>query len=145
MDRQGFIPIEGSCHCRNIQFVLLWPESSTEVPVRECGCTFCRKHSGSWTSHRSAELSVAINDLSSVSKYRFGTKTADFYICATCGVAPFVISELEKRQYAVVNVNTFESSVGLSFSNTSTNFDGEDTGSRLDRRKRNWIPNVNGI
>jgi len=77
-----------------------------------------------------------------VSKYNFGTKTADFYICSVCGVVPLVLSEIDDRQYAVVNVNTFEDLGRLSLSSSPTNFDGEDTGSRLERRKRNWISDV---
>ncbi len=134
--------IGGACHCRNIRFVLLWPESEVDIPIRKCGCIFCQKRGGSWTSHRCAELAAEIGDLSSVSKYQFGTKTADFYVCSVCGVAPFVLSEIDNTQYAVVNVNSFENIDISSFSSSSTNFDGEDTGSRLERRQRNWIPNV---
>lgn len=142
MNEKSFVEIEGSCHCRNVRFVFLWPNSGAEIPVRSCGCTFCVKHAGTWTSHPGAKLSATIEDQKSVSKYQFGTKTADFYLCSICGVVPFVISEMDNTLYAVVNVNVFESVDELSFSKTSTNFDGEDTGSRLGRRKRNWIPSV---
>lgn len=87
-------------------------------------------------------LAVEINDPSLVSKYNFGTKTADFYVCSVCGVVPFVLSEIDDNQYAVVNVNTFVNVDSFSLSGSSTDFDGEDTESRLQRRKRNWIPNV---
>lgn len=119
-----------------------WPQSEPEVPVRECGCTFCQKHAGAWTSHRSSELAIEVDDHSLVSTYRFGTRTADFYVCSVCGVAPFVLSDIDGKRYAVVNVNTFDDSGGLSYSSSRSNFDGEDTGSRLERRKRNWIPRV---
>ena len=134
--------IVGACHCRNICFSLLWPEPATDIPVRMCGCTFCQVRTGSWTSHHEAVLLAEIKDSSSVSKYRFGTKTADFYVCSVCDVVPFVISEIDDRQYAVVNVNSFDRIGTLLFSSSSTDFDGEDTGSRLERRKRNWIANV---
>jgi hypothetical protein len=135
-------PIDGACHCRNIRFVLRWPDSEPVIAVRKCGCTFCHKHAGAWTSHRSAELVVEINDRSLVSNYNFGTKTADFCVCTVCGVVPFVLCEIDDRQYAVVNVNTFQEVGSFSFSSAPTNFDGEDTKGRLDRRKRNWISNV---
>ena len=143
MDTTGQLtPIRGSCHCGNVRFVLRWPESESEIPVRKCGCTFCQKHAGAWTSHRDSELTVELDDRSLVSRYRFGTGTADFYVCSRCGVAPIVLSEIEGILYAVVNVNSFDDVGGLSFSSSATDFDGEDTGSRLERRKRNWIPNV---
>ena len=139
---QALTPIDGSCHCGNIRFVLHWPGSETEIPVRMCGCSFCQKHSGSWTSHRESQLEVHIDDESLLSKYRFGTATADFFVCAKCGVVPFVVSEIDGNLYAVVNVNAFGDTPGMSFSTSATDFDGEDTGSRLGRRKRNWIPMV---
>lgn len=74
--------------------------------------------------------------------YQFGTKTADFYVCSECGAVPFVLSEIDGNQYAVVNVNAFENVDTSSFSDSNTNFDGEAVGGRLERRKRNWIPDV---
>ncbi len=140
--RQESRRIDGSCHCGNIRYVLHWPEASAEIPVRECGCTFCRKHGGAWTSHRDAELAVVLNDNTAVSTYRFGTSTAEFYVCSRCGAVPFVTSDIEKHLYAVVNVNTFEVVDSSSLPRSSANFDGEDTAGRLERRKRNWISNV---
>lgn len=134
--------IEGSCHCGNISFELLWPGKATDVVIRKCGCTFCQKRDGSWTSHISAELAAVIDDPSLVSKYRFGTKTADFYVCSVCGIVPFVVSEIEDKQFAVVNVCAFDNVDLSSLSSAATNFDGEDADSRLERRARNWIPNV---
>jgi len=97
---------------------------------------------GAWTSHLQSEVSLEIDDLSLVSKYNFGTRTADFFFCSVCGVVPMVLSEIDGKTYAVVNVNTFGDTPGLTFSNSSTDFDGEDTGGRLERRQLNWIPNV---
>ena len=134
--------IEGACHCGNISYVLQWPGSTTEIPVRECGCSFCRKHGGAWTSHRGSQLMITLKDDSVVSKYRFGTSTAEFYVCSLCGAVPFVTSDIDNHLYAVVNVNTFENVDSSSLVRSPTNFDGEETAGRLERRKRNWIPNV---
>ncbi len=134
--------IEGRCHCGNISYRLHWPGDGAEIPIRACGCTFCTKHAGAWTSHRDSELVATIRDESIISKYRFGTETADFYVCSACGAVPFVISAVENHLCAVVNVNTFEGIDPSSFVRAETNFDGENTGSRLERRKRNWIRSV---
>jgi len=80
--------------------------------------------------------------MATVSKYRFGTRTADFYVCSICGVVPFVVSEIDDHLYAVVNVKSFENIDSASLSSAPTNFDGEDTGDRLERRRQNWISNV---
>ena len=134
--------IEGKCHCGNIHYVLDWPHDGSEITMRACGCSFCVKHGGNWTSHRDSILTAEVRDAALVSKYRFGTGTADFYVCSRCGAVPFVTSAIDDRLYAVVNVNTFESIKPSSLRRTATDFDGEGTGERLDRRKRNWIPAV---
>jgi hypothetical protein len=134
--------IKGGCHCGNIHFELLWPQSETSIAVRNCSCTFCQKHGGAWTSHRDTELAVGIDDASLVSKYRFGTKTADFYVCSVCGAVPLVASEINGQQYAVINTRTFKDLAGHSLASSASNFDREETGDRLTRRQRNWIPRV---
>ena len=134
--------IEGKCHCGIISYVLHWPGDGAEIPVRACGCAFCTKHGAAWTSHRDSELIVEMRDASLVSKYRFGTGTADFYVCARCGAAPFVTSSIEDHLYAVVNANTFDGVDPTSLVRRATNFDGEGTTERLERRKGSWIPNV---
>ncbi len=134
--------IEGKCHCGNITYALRWPGEGTTIAVRACSCSFCTKHGGVYTSHRDAELAAVVHDESLLSKYRFGTGTADFYLCARCGVVPFVTSMIEDNLYAVVNVNSFEGIDPSRFSRQVVDFDGETTESRLERRTRNWIPSV---
>src|SRR6185503_11380750 len=130
--------IEGNCHCGNIRYALDWPGAASEIRIRACGCSFCVKHGGNWTSHPGAALEAKIRDASLVSKYRFGSATADFYVCARCGAVPFVTSEIERRLYAVVNVNTLEGIDLSALARSTTSFDGEGTGERLGRRVRNW-------
>jgi hypothetical protein len=134
--------IIGKCHCENIGYTLDWPGDGAEIPVRVCGCSFCVKHGGAWTSHRDAALNVKVGDASAVSKYRFGTGTAEFYVCARCGAVPLVTSTIDDHLYAVVNVNAFENVDRGSLARAPADFDGEATGDRLERRKRNWIRNV---
>jgi len=142
MSQRDNIEIDGSCHCGNIHLVLQWPGPNTEMGVRMCACSFCQKHAGAWTSHRDARLTIDIVNKSLMTKYRFGTKTADFYVCSTCGVVPFVLSEIKGRVYAVVNVNSLHDTDRLVSSRSATDFDGEEKGTRLDRRRQNWIPDV---
>jgi hypothetical protein len=134
--------IHGSCHCRNITFELEWEPDPSEIPARACGCTFCVKHGGVWTSYPAGSLRVAVADPTLVSKYRFGTATADFHVCRNCGVAPLVTSRIEDRTYAVVNVNTFENVDPSLLRRIPTSFDAESGETRLARRARNWIGRV---
>lgn len=134
--------ISGGCHCGNITFKLNWSPEPAEIPARACGCTFCIKHGGVWTSCPTGALRVQVKDASQVSAYVFGTKTADFHICTRCGVAPVVSCGLDDRLYAVVNVNTFEGVPAEMLKHSPASFDGEDEAARLARRRRGWIADV---
>ena len=134
--------IKGSCHCGNIVFSLTWEPYPTQIHVRACGCSFCIKHGGVWTSNPSGTLKVTVRNPTLVSKYTFGTKTADFHICTQCGVVPVVSSRIEGRLYAVVSVNSFEGVEPSLLQRASASFDGESEEKRLARRKLNWIANV---
>jgi hypothetical protein len=87
-------------------------------------------------------LTISVADAGSVSRYVFGTKTAQFHVCSRCGVVPVVTSDIEGKTYAVVSVNAFQNVDRSLLKTASATFDAEDEQSRLARRKRNWIPNV---
>jgi hypothetical protein len=86
-----------------------------------------------------------VKDPALVSNYEFGTRTAQFHICARCGVVPVVTSRIDGHVYAVVSVNAFEGIDQSLLRRASASFDGEGKESRLARRKRNWIANVHRI
>jgi len=104
--------INGKCHCGNIAFSL------------------------------TGALKVSVKEPALVSRYAFGTKSADFHICTRCGIVPVVTSRIDGRLYAVVSVNAFEGVDPSRLRRAPANFDGEGEDSRLARRKRNWIGNV---
>lgn len=134
--------IHGNCHCGNIGYTLDWLPEPTEIPARACGCSFCVKHGGVWTSCPTGALSIRIASRARHSVYAFGTRTADFHVCATCGAVPVVTSTIAGRTYAVVNVNAMEGVPASMFRHAPVSFDGEDETTRLARRVRGWIPRV---
>ncbi|NVJ07048.1 hypothetical protein HUW63_17590 [Myxococcus sp. AM001] len=134
--------IPGKCHCGNLSFTLLWEPSPDPIPARACGCSFCTRHVGVWTSHPEGTLKVTVQEPSQVSRYVFGTRTAEFLTCGRCGVVPVVTSLIDGQLYAVVNVNAFDGIDPARIRRGSGSFDDEDSATRLARRKRNWISNV---
>jgi hypothetical protein len=134
--------ILGKCHCGNVSLAFEIAGVVSEIPVRACTCSFCVKHGGVWTSHPRATLAVTVRDPSAVMKYQFGTNTADFHICAACGVVPLVTSQINGQLYAVVNVNTFEDVEPALLRRATASFESEGVNARLERRVRNWIPDV---
>ena len=136
----SFRRLHASCHCGNIRVTLDWPGEGVTIPVRACGCALCSKHRAVWTSHPEGRFRLQIAEDARATCYRFGTQTADFHVCLTCGVVPIATCAIEGATYAVVNVNTFDDVDRSELDETATDFEGETTDSRLARRRRNWTP-----
>jgi hypothetical protein len=134
--------IAGSCHCRNIAFSLLWEPDPAEIPARACDCSFCTKHGGLWTSHPAGRLTVNVRDPQQVSRYAFGTRTAEFHLCRVCGIVPLVTSRIDGHLYAVVSVNAFDNVPHAILRRAAASFERESEEIRLARRARNWIAQV---
>ena len=134
--------IHGKCHCGNISFSLTWEPSPAEIPARACTCSFCTKHGGVWTSTPDGALKIVVRDPALVSRYAFGTETADFHVCARCGVVPVVTSRIAGRLYAVVSVNAFEGVDPSLLRHGSMNLEAEAIDARIERRARRWIADV---
>ena len=85
---------------------------------------------------------MSVKDRVCLSKYAFGTKTAEFHVCTACGVVPVVTSRIDGRLYAVVSVNAFENVEPALLRRSPSTFEDENEQARLSRRKRNWIADV---
>src|SRR5262245_31401797 len=96
----------GACHCGNIEVALNSDHSPSELGVRADNCSFCVKHRAVFTSDPTGELAIAVRDPTAVNRYQFGTRTADFMICRTCGV--FVVAMMTAPPAGVVNVNALD-------------------------------------
>ena len=134
--------ISGSCHCGNITFSLDWRPEPAETSARACSCSFCLKHGGLWTSCPTGSLRITIRQPGLVSRYSFGTRTAEFHVCSSCGVVPVVTSRIDGRLYAVVSVNAFQDVDPALLKRAAAKYDGESESARLARRKLNWIADV---
>jgi hypothetical protein len=134
--------INGSCHCGNITFRLDWTPEPTEIPARACTCSFCLKRGGVWTSCPTGALEIRVRDPEHVSRYAFGTRTAEFQVCSRCGAVPVVTSLINGHLYAVVSVNAFDNVDASMLRQSPATFDGESEAARLERRARNWISKV---
>ncbi|MDC0032964.1 hypothetical protein OAJ57_00195 [Alphaproteobacteria bacterium] len=132
----------GSCHCGNIRFVFITEKTEKELPKRECQCSFCVQHGRISTSDADGEMHVSIAEIEKVTKYRFGHRTADFYVCQNCGAVPVVTSEVDGATIGLVDVRMIQN---FSWSRAETakhDFEGEDGDARLARRKSYWTGTV---
>jgi hypothetical protein len=92
------------------------------TPMRACGYQWTTKLSCLFTNSEPGPLS--------------------FHVCSRCGVVPVVTCRLNEKMYAVVNVNTFTGFDSGVLRHAPASFEGEELESRLSRRARNWISDV---
>ena len=128
----------GSCHCGALALDFRSEKSPAALGARTCQCSFCRKHGASWTADPQGHVTISLSG--PVSRYRFGTKTADFLICSRCGVVGACVGEMEGRLLGVVRVDCLDQSAAFLTQAAPTDFDGEILDSRLDRRAKGWTP-----
>jgi hypothetical protein len=81
--------LHGSCYCGNIRFVFATDKTDSELPKMECQCDFCLQHGRISTSDPDGEMRVTIQAPEKINKYRFGQRTADFYVCRIAAESPW--------------------------------------------------------
>ena len=133
--------LAGHCHCGAIG-VRLHPGGPVEaLPFRACACEFCRRIGAAYTSDPDGRLHIEAQP-GSVRRYRFGTRTADFLLCAECGCLAAVIMQTDLGLQGVVNVR----GVGLpGFEGrepSAMTYDSETPAERVARRRGRWTPAV---
>lgn len=134
--------ITGGCHCGSVRFEFRRTNPGAPIMVRACGCTLCQKHGAVWTSDPEGSFKLFVENPNLTNSYRFGTKSAEFHICQTCGVLPITTWSTDSQRFAVLNIRTFENVSAKRFEERVTNFDGETKEDRLARRKRSWTPEL---
>jgi hypothetical protein len=131
---------QGGCHCGGIQLTYWTATDPSNWPLRDDGCSFCRKHGVVATSDPSGEVEFAIADPHRVRRYRFATCSADFLVCGDCGVFVAAVTETPVGMRAVINARAL-AGVSLDWTRIAfTSLDGESLEQRQARRARNWTP-----
>lgn len=124
----------GACHCGAISFRY---ESAAPLTVRECQCSFCRKHRSRNVSD--PDGSVEIVSSVALTRYRFGLGVTDFLICPTCGSYVAAAMGDGSDCYSTLNLNCFDDP-HLGIAAEPMVYDAEDVDDRIERRRRRWTP-----
>jgi len=130
--------VHGSCHCGAVRVSYA---SDGPMAGRRCGCGFCRRHGSLYTTDPAGRLSIGAV-AGSLRSYRFGQHTADFLLCAHCGVLVAVAAEIDGALRGVVNLAVMEPPPDLPSDIPVMDFEGESEEDRTARRRRNWIGRV---
>ena len=76
----------GRCHCGALSFTYRTELAPQNWSIRADQCSICRAHGARMTSDPHGFVEFHGEDPSLLRRYRFGQRTADFLICAGCGV-----------------------------------------------------------
>ncbi len=131
---------EGRCHCGALTVAFTTRRALAELPLRECQCSFCRKHGARTTSDPDGWAEIRAGDAKALTRYRFGLGIADYLVCARCGVYVAAVMEEEGRACAIVNVNAFADASGFRHPPTPMVYDHETEDQRRARRRKLWTP-----
>jgi hypothetical protein len=136
---------KGSCHCGNLSLELEATRTAAEMPVRLCGCTFCRRHQPRYTSDPQGSVTVRVQDEGQLGRYRFALGLADFLLCRRCGVYVAAFEPAEDGSgtgRAVVNFNVLDDAADFTGAPVRMDYDAEDAAARRARRAKAWTPAV---
>jgi hypothetical protein len=132
--------LTGGCHCGNLEVAFETPRSPTELTVRACGCSFCRRHGGRTVSDPAGRVEILVYDPAELSRYRFGLGTAEFLVCRRCGVYVGAVMAETGAAWAIVNVNALATPDVLVETAVPVSYDRESEAERRVRRRARWTP-----
>jgi hypothetical protein len=128
----------GACHCESIGFVYETALAPEAWPMRACDCRFCRAHSAATTSDPQGALALVVKAPELLTRYRFGLRTADFWVCRACGV--YLGAATADGRFGIINTHALiELAVQLP-PPQARSYDGETSAERIARRHQRWTP-----
>ncbi|QKC97884.1 GFA family protein [Mesorhizobium sp. NZP2298] len=127
----------GGCHCGNIRLRFSTELDPSQIEVRACQCSFCIKHGSRAVADPDGRLIVSVGDIERLRKYRFGLRTADYLICADCGVYVAAIAGDDAK--AIVIISAMDDQKAFSREPVPVDFDGESREQREARRRLRWM------
>jgi hypothetical protein len=130
----------GRCHCGNLTVTFDSAQDPAQLPLRSCGCSFCRIHGVIAVTDAAGRLEVRVADPELVSRYQFGLRASEFYICRRCGVYVAAIATIDGARYASLNANVLEDRAAFTQPPQPVDYGRESAVERLARRRRAWTP-----
>ena len=127
----------GSCHCGAVSIEYRTALAPADWPLRECQCSFCRKHAMLSTPDPDGEVVLTSHGPAALNRYRFATGVTDFLICARCGV--YVGATVVSDRWMVINGRLMNCAGTLLARRAEPRaFDDEAADARVARRQRTW-------
>lgn len=138
MDSAAFTTYHGSCHCGVLQLELRTRRVLDTLPVRQCACSFCIRHNPRYTSDADGHVHLAAQ--MSPLRYRFGHGTADFIMCARCGVLAGAFWTDNDQVFGVLDLLVLDARAQFTSPCRLMDFGAETPEERASRRRMSWTP-----
>lgn len=132
--------LAGTCHCGGVEIEFQTRHPIGTIRIGRCDCSFCRRHGARTVSDPKGRATIREVRPGALRAYRFGLKTADFLLCAECGVYIAAVLEAEGRTVATLNVNQFDARDDFDPAPPLFSYDGESAEERRARRLARWTP-----
>ena len=129
--------VRGRCHCGNLSFELVTDLPPSAIAARACDCSFCQMHGARNWSDPDGTATIRVEDQAKLQRYLFALRTAEFYICMTCGAYAGAVLSDDDGVWSTVNLRL--SDLG-EIGEESASYGSEQITDRLARRKRVWTP-----
>jgi hypothetical protein len=130
----------GRCHCGALEAEFRTRLAPAAIPVRACQCGFCRRHGTATVADPDGSVRFIERERGALVRYRFGLHTADYLICARCGVYMGAGVVEGGGGFAIVNGPALDQRHAFSAEPRPVAYDHEDRAARLARRRAGWTP-----
>jgi hypothetical protein len=131
----------GSCACGAVRIEYYTGQSLSQQTGRTCQCSFCSPRQSMYLSNSGGELHVLLKDPRYLYAHRFASRSAAFMHCAVCNEEVYVLTQVDGRDYGLVNAKALDERDLVTHS-THVDYEGEALAQRLQRRANAWIPLV---
>jgi hypothetical protein len=131
--------LRGACHCGQVEVAFETAMSVADLPLRACGCSFCRRHGTKAVADPNGRLTISAPP-NGLNRYRFGLRTADYLICRTCGAYVAAVISGNGEERATLNVTATAISELADRHAEPVDYDRENVEGRRARRLPSWTP-----
>ena len=129
----------GACHCGQVEVALETAMSVADLPLRACGCSFCRRHGTKAVADPNGRLTISA-PANGLNRYRFGMRTADYLICRSCGAYVAAVISGNGEERATLNVAATAIAELADRRAEPVDYDRENVEGRRARRLTSWTP-----
>jgi len=131
--------LRGACHCGQVEVAFETATPVADLPLRACGCSFCRRHGSKAVADPNGRLTISA-PANGLNRYRFGMRTADYLICRSCGAYVAAVISGNGEERATLNVAATAIAELADRRAEPVDYDRENVEGRRARRLTSWTP-----